>query len=96
VRDLRRTAFSSRCRPIAGSPRQRLVDREPSPKRVGFDGSARILTREWIVHCLILTGERVPVGQRSLPRFVDLDHLAGVARAFDTMLPLPFRASMKF
>src|SRR4029077_6226084 len=32
VRDLGRTAFSSRCRPIAGSPRRRLVDRELSPQ----------------------------------------------------------------
>jgi hypothetical protein len=33
VRDLRRTAFSSRCRPIAGSPKRRFV----KPKPVTFD-----------------------------------------------------------
>ena len=36
VRDLRRTAFSSRCRPIAGSPRRRLVDRELKPQARQF------------------------------------------------------------
>jgi hypothetical protein len=60
VRDLRRTAFSSRCRPIAGSPRRRLVDRELSPKPVSFDRLGRVPAREQIVHCLIPTGERKP------------------------------------
>jgi hypothetical protein len=36
VRDLRRTPFSSRCRPIAGSPRRRLVDRELKPQARQF------------------------------------------------------------
>jgi hypothetical protein len=60
VRDLRRTAFSSRCRPIAGSPRRRLVDRELSPKPVCFDRLGRVPAREQIVHCLMPTGERKP------------------------------------
>jgi hypothetical protein len=67
VRDLRRTAFSSRCRPIAGSPRRRLVDRELSPKPVCFDRLGRVPAREQIVHCLIPTGERKPrVGHREM------------------------------
>jgi hypothetical protein len=67
VRDLRRTAFSSRCRPIASSPRRRLVDWELSPKPVSFDGLGRVPAREQIVHCLIPTGERKPrVGQREM------------------------------
>jgi hypothetical protein len=67
VRDLRRTAFSSRCRPIASSPRRRLVDRELSPEPVGFDGLGRVPAREQIVHCLIPTGERKPrVGHREM------------------------------
>jgi hypothetical protein len=67
VRDLRRTAFSSRCRPIASSPRRRLVDRELSPKPVSFDGLGRVPAREQIVHCLIPTGERKPrVGHREM------------------------------
>jgi len=67
VRDLRRTAFSSRCRPIAGSPRRRLVDRELRPKPVSFDRLGPVPAREQIVHCLIPTGERKPwVGRREM------------------------------
>jgi hypothetical protein len=60
VRDLRRTVFSSQCRPIAGSLKRRFVDRELSPKPVSFDGLGRVPARERIVHCLIPTGEREP------------------------------------
>jgi hypothetical protein len=67
VRDLRRTVFSSRCRPITSSPRRRLVDRELSPKPVSFDGLGRVPAREQIVDCLIPTGERKPrVGHREM------------------------------
>jgi hypothetical protein len=66
VRDLRRTAFSSRCR--------QPVPREEgwwtgglSPKPVCFDRLSRVPAREQIVHCLIPTGERKPrVGHREM------------------------------
>jgi hypothetical protein len=55
-----RTAFSSQCRPVAGSLKRRLVDRQLSPKPISFDGLGRVPAREQIVHRLVLTGEREP------------------------------------
>jgi hypothetical protein len=60
VRDLRRTAFSSQCWPIAGSLKRRFVDRELSPKPLRFDGLVHVPARERIVYCLVVTGEREP------------------------------------